>query len=154
SEEAPTSDIEPRSNEDPADDEDVPEQVRTPTTDGGKGEVTVAVTRTDVQPLLGATEAKIVVESRDLDREYEVVSLLRRVGHQIRRIAVPSGGRLDGAVLGRASLRDRHDLAVLAVRKSDGWKIAPGGETSLEAGDELFAAGTRPNLEGFATTVA
>lgn len=142
-------DIEPRTADDPADEEDVPRPVRTPTTAGGEGQVTVAVTRTDVQPLLRASETKIVVESRDLDREYEVVSMLRRVGHRIKRIAVRSGSRLDGRSLGRTDLREDHDIAVLAVRKPSGWQVAPSGETILEAGDELFAAGTRENLERF-----
>jgi len=128
--------------------------VRTPTTDGGRGEVTVAVTRTDVGPLLRAGETKIVVESRDIDREYEVVSMLRRAGHQIRRVPVRAGGRLDGATLGRTDLRERDDVAVLAVRKEVGWEIAPPGETTLRPGDELFAAGTRENLDTFAATVS
>jgi len=38
--------------------------VRAPTTDGGEGRLTVGVTRTDAQPLLRASEAKVVVESR------------------------------------------------------------------------------------------
>lgn len=148
-EDADPPEIEPRPEDDPADREEVPRPVRTPTTAGGDGQVTVAVTRTDVQPLLRATETKIVVESRDIDREYEVVSLLRRVGHHIRRIAVRSGSQLDGRSLGRTDLREDHDLAVLAVRKASGWQIAPSGETILEAGDELFAAGTRENLDRF-----
>ncbi len=146
-------DIEPRSTDEPAEGEE-PSRVRTPTTAGGEGEVTVAVTRTDVQPLLRAAETKIVVESRDLDREYEVVSMLRRVGHQIQRIAVRSGSELDGNTVGTAGIRENYDVAVLAVRKREGWLIAPSGETTLEAGDELFAAGTRTNLDGFASTVA
>ena len=116
--------------------------------------MTVAVTRTDVQPLLQANGAKIVVESRDLDREYEVVSMLRRVGHHIQRVGVSAGGALDGKTVGTAHLRENHDVAVLAVRKPGGWLIAPRGETTLEAGDELFTAGTRSNLDGFEQTVA
>lgn len=147
-------DIEPRSEDEPLDHEAAPKQVRTPTTNGGEGAVTVAVTRTDVQPLLRANATKIVVESRDLDREYEVVSMLRRVGHHIQRIAVRDGGELEGSTLGTAALRSDHDVAVLAVRKAGGWQIAPRGETTLAAGDELFAAGTRENLERFASNVA
>jgi hypothetical protein len=127
--------------------------VRTPTTDGGEGQITVAVTRTDVAPLLRAPEAKIVVESRDIDREYEVVSMLRRAGHHIQRVPVRAGSRLDGATLGTTDLRERDDVAVLAVRKEVGWQIAPAGETTLFAGDELFAAGTRDNLDSFTSTV-
>ena len=147
-------DIEPRSDDEPADGSELPRQVRTPTTDGGDGQITIAVTRTDVQPLLRAGEAKIVVESRDLDREYEVVSMLRRVGHHIQRIAVRSGSALDGKPIGKTSLREEHDVAVLAVRKGRGWQIAPSGETTLEAGDELFAAGTRENLDSFDANAA
>ncbi len=147
-------DIEPRSNDEPKNGGDLPKQVRTPTTNGGDGEITVAVTRTDVQPLLRTDETKIVVESRSLDREYEVVSMLRRVGHHIQRISVRSESELAGSTLGTADLREDHDVAVLAVRKAGGWQIAPRGETELEAGDELFAAGTRENLEGFASNVA
>ncbi len=146
-------DIEPRSTDEPADSEE-PGRVRAPTTAGGEGEVTVAVTRTDVQPLLRASETKIVVESRDLDREYEVVSMLRRAGHRIQRIAIKSGGNLDGDTLGAAGIPENHDVAVLAVRTRAGWEIAPSGTTGLEAGDELFAAGTQSNLEQFASTVA
>ncbi|WP_436902114.1 potassium channel family protein [Halovenus halobia] len=142
-------DIEPRSDDDPADEDRPPRRVRTPTTNGGEGQVTVAVTRTDVQPLLRAGETKIVVESRELDREYEVVSMLRRAGHQIQRIAVRSGDYLDGRPLGRSVLRDEHDVAVLAVRKDEGWLIAPDGDILLDSGDELFAAGTRENLTAF-----
>jgi len=145
--------IEPRSEARPADGEE-PGRIRAPTTTGGNGEVTVAVTRTDVQPLLEATGAKIVVESRDLDREYEVVSMLRRVGHRIERIGVTGGGELAGRPLGAVSLRESHDVAVLAVRKPGGWELAPRGKTTIEAGDELFAAGTENSLETFANTVA
>ena len=148
--------IAPHATDDAADaaDEDDSGLVRTPTTDGGKGQVTVAVTRTDVAPLLRASAAKIVVESRDIDREYEVVSMLRRAGHHIQRVPVRAGSRLDGATIGTAGLRRRDDVAVLAVRKDDGWHIAPAGETTLRPGDELFAAGTRPNLDGFESTVS
>ena len=142
-------DIEPRSDDDPADEDRPPRQVRTPTTDGGEGQVTVAVTRTDVQPLLRASETKIVVESRELDREYEVVSMLRRAGHRIKRIGVRAGDHLDGRTVGRSVLRDEHDVAVLAVRTDEGWHIAPDGDVLLGPGDELFAAGTRENLTAF-----
>jgi len=147
--------IEPNSTADAAtgDDDEEYGPVRTPTTDGGEGQVTVAVTRTDVAPLLRAGEVKVVVESRDIDREYEVVSMLRRAGHHIQRVPVRAGSRLDGATLGTTDLRERDDVAVLAVRKDDGWRIAPAGETTLWPGDELFAAGTSDNIEAFASTV-
>lgn len=128
--------------------------VRTPTTTGGEGRLTVAVTRTDVQPLLQAEDTKIVVESRGTRREYEVVSLLRRADRRIRRFAIRAGSVLDGERLGTARLREAHDVTVLAVRKPDGWELAPRGETRLDAGDELFAVGTRETLEEFEGSVS
>jgi hypothetical protein len=134
-------------------DDDTPAPVRAPTTDGGEGRLTVAVTRTDVQPLLRAAETKVVVESRGTRREYEVVSMLRRADRQFRRIDVRGGSPLDGVRLGTARLRDNYGVSVLAARTADGWEIAPRGETTLKAGDELFAVGERTELDDFTASV-
>jgi len=148
-------DIEPRMTEEPADgEEETPKPVRAPTTSGGEGRLTVAVTRTDVQPLLRADQAKVVVESRGTRREYEVVSLLRRADKRFRRFPVRAGSKLAGHTLGSARLREAYGVAVLAVRKADGWTIAPQGDTTLDEGNELFAVGTRDELDDFASTTA
>jgi len=148
-------DIEPLSTEEPEDGEEAkPQPVRAPTTDGGDGQLTVAVTRTDIQPLLRASEVKVVVESRGTRREYEVVSMLRRADRRFRRFAVRSSSPLAGTRLGTARLRETHDVAVLAVHKGSGWLIAPRGDTTLEAGDELFAVGKRDKLDAFAGTIS
>jgi uncharacterized protein with PhoU and TrkA domain len=128
--------------------------VRAPTTTGGEGRLTVAVTRTDVQPLLRAAEPKVVVEPRGVRREYELVSLLRRAGDRFRKLSVRAGGALDGTTLGEAGVRGTYGVGVLAVRKQGGWKVGPGGDTTVEAGDELYAVGTRDDLEAFAEGVA
>ncbi len=141
--------IEPRSLEEPADDGDPETPVRAPTTDGGPGRLTIAVTRTDVQPLLRASDVKIVVEPRGTRREFEVVSMLRRADRHFRRLAVRSSSALQGLTLGPAQLRRQHNVTVLAVRKQEGWRIAPAGQTVLEAGDELFVAAKRDHLEEF-----
>jgi hypothetical protein len=129
---------------------EMPRHVRAPTTTGGEGRVTVAVTRTDVQPLLRADEVKVVVESRGTRREYEAVSLLRRADRRFRRLTVRAGSQLAGTTLGAARVRERYDAAVVAVRTAGGWSLAPSGETTLSAGDELFAVGTADALDGFA----
>jgi len=141
------------SGSDPTD-EEFPAPVRAPTTDGGEGRLTVAVTRTDVQPLLRASEVKVVVESRGTQREYEVVSLLRRADRQFRRVAVRPDSPVAGHRLGSSALREKFDVSVLGVRKAEGWLLAPPGETTLDAGDELFAAGTRESLDAFAASVS
>jgi hypothetical protein len=132
------------------DEDDSATPVRAPTTDGGEGRLTVAVTRTDVQPLLRASDVKIVVESRGTRREYEAVSLLRRAGRHVRRLAVRPDGPLDGIQIGPARLPETEGITVLAVKSADGWLVAPDGTTTLEAGDELFAVGTRDSLTALA----
>mgnify|MGYP000244570496 CR=1 FL=1 len=140
---------------DAGEDDDLPAKpVRAPTTDGGEGRLTVGVTRTDAQPLLRASEAKVVVESRGTRREYELVSLLRRADQRFRRLTVAANGALAGASLGDAAIRDTYGVAVLAVRNGGDWQIAPGDETTLAAGDELYAVGSRDGLDAFAEAVA
>jgi K+/H+ antiporter YhaU regulatory subunit KhtT len=99
---------------------------------------------------LRADEVKVVVESRGTRREYEAVSLLRRADRRFRRLTVRAGSQLAGTTLGAARVRERYDAAVVAVRTAGGWSLAPSGETTLSAGDELFAVGTADALDGFA----
>jgi hypothetical protein len=131
-----------------------PTPVRAPTTGGGEGRLTVAVTRTDVQPLLRADEVKVVVESRGTRREYEVVSVLRRADRRFRRFVVRADSPVAGRHLGTPELHEETGTSVLAVRKPAGWRVAPRGETTLESGDELFVAGTRDELEAIETVLS
>ncbi|WP_415379202.1 potassium channel family protein [Halosimplex sp. TS25] len=140
---------------DDGDEEDaVPQPVRAPTTTGGEGRITVAVTRTDAEPLLRADRARVVVESRGVRREYELVSLLRRAGRRFQRVTVGSGGPLDGATVGTANVRETYGVAVMAVRGASGWVVAPRGSATISAGDEVFAVGTREQLDAFREAVA
>lgn len=134
--------------------EDLPTPVRAPTTEGGEGRLTVAVTRTDVQPLLRADRPQIVVESRGTRREFEVVSLLRRADRRFRRVTIGGESPLAGQTLGSAAIRRTHDVAVLAIHGRDGWVVAPRGDARMEAGDELLVAGRRPALDDFLEGVA
>jgi hypothetical protein len=127
---------------------------RAPTADGGEGRVTVAVTRTDVGPLLRAEDVKLVVESRGTRREFEAISLLRRADRQFRRLTVRAGSALAGRTLGAAGVREQFGAAVLAIRGSNGWQLAPAGGATLDAGVELFAVGSREALAGFAAALA
>lgn len=147
SEPAPTEDSVP-------DDDATPKPVRAPTTSGGEGRLTVAVTRTDVQPLLRANTARVVVESRGTRREYEVVSMLRRADRQFRRFSVRAGNALAGQSIAAAGLREAYGVVVLAVRKTGGWSVAPTETTRLEDGDELIAVGNRDDIERLADAVA
>jgi hypothetical protein len=139
---------------DTADAETPPTPVQAPTTDGGEGRLTVAVTRTDVQPLLRSAMPKVVVEPRGTHREYELVSLLRRAGRRFRRLTVRADGPLDGTTLRDAHVREAYDVAIVAVRTPDGWQVAPRGDAAVEAGDELYAIGDRDALDAFVEAVA
>jgi hypothetical protein len=123
--------------------------VRAPTTTGGEGRITVAVHRTDAQPLLRASTAKVVVEPRGTRREYELISLLRRRDHRFRKLTIGPDGPLDGVAFGDLSVRADHDVAIFAVRTEDGWDLSPETETTLLAGTTLYAVGTRESLAAF-----
>ena len=132
-----------------ADAEAPPTAVRAPTTSGGEGRLTVAVTRTDAAPLLRADSAKVVVEPRGTRREYELISLLRRAGNRFRRVTLGAENALDGQTLREARVREQYGVAVLAVRKPGGWRLAPRGDTELVAGEELYVVGASDALDTF-----
>jgi hypothetical protein len=138
--------------------DDLPTPPRpTPTAAGGETRVTLAVDRADASDLLAADPERLVVRSRGVRREFELVSLLRRAGRRFRRLTVREGGALDGVTLGDASVRDTYGVAVLAVRPATGgggWQLAPEGSTELHAGDDVFAVGSRDDLARFVEVVA
>jgi hypothetical protein len=128
---------------------------RAPTTTGGEGRITVAVPPSDAETLLGIDRGAVVVESRGTRREYELLSLLRRTGRRIRRIAVDSPGPFaDETAIGDAGLRETYEVAILAHRHEGRWTIAPRGEVTVAVGDEVFAVGTRSGLDAFAEAVS
>ena len=136
------------------DDATPPAPPAAPTTTGGEGRVTVAVPRGDAEKLLGVRRGKVVVTSRGTRREFELISLLRRAGKRFRKLSVRANSDLDGTTIADAHVRDTHGVSVLAVKRPDGWVVAPRGRTELHAGDELFAVGTREALDAFEEVVA
>lgn len=122
---------------------------RSPTTEGGEGRITVAVSATDASTLLRTDRGRVIVLSRGVHREYELTTLLRRAGQRFRRATVVEGGSLDGTTIGQANVRDKYGVGILAIRR-DRWRIAPAGDTDLQAGDELFVVGTPSALASFA----
>lgn len=119
-------------------------------TRGGMGRVTVAVDRGDADPLLSASEGRIVVTARGTARELELVSVLRRAGGRLRRLTVGSGSKLAGQTLRAANVRAVHGVGILAVEHDGRWQVAPGGDTVLEPGVELYVAGPRDAVATFA----
>ena len=127
---------------------------RAPTTTGGMGRVTVAVSPSEAETLLASSGARIVVESRGTRREFELVSMLRRSGQGIERVTIDSGGPLAGETLAEAGVRDAYGVAILAHRHDDGWQMAPRGETTIAGGDEVFVVGPGQQLRAFREAVA
>jgi len=125
-----------------------------PTTDGGPGRVTVAVDRGVAPDLLSATVDRLVVTSRGVRREFELVSLLRRAGGRFRKVTVAEDGDLDGTTLGGADVREAFGVVVLAVRHEGTWRVGPGGGQQIVAGDDIYAVGSRDDLAAFAEAVA
>lgn len=120
-----------------------------PTTTGGDGRVTVAVTPPDAQTLLGVDGAAIVVTSRGTRREFELVALIRRAGGRIRRLTAAGDGPLDGATLRAVNLREDYAVVMLAVRRDGTWVFGPDGDTRIDAGDDVFVAGERSAVTRF-----
>lgn len=120
---------------------------------GGEGRVTVAVPRAAAPTLLGVDRGAVLVASRGTRREFELVSLLRRAGGQIRRLVVPAESPLAGESVGEVGVQNGSEIALLAVRHGGEWTFAPAGEIELAAGDELFAVGERDALDRFVEVV-
>ncbi|MDH5019380.1 TrkA C-terminal domain-containing protein [Halobacterium rubrum] len=145
------------SGDDDGDDEgvdaaDQPVQAAAPTTTGGDGRVTVAVSRADAERLLATGGAPVVVQSRSTGREYELLGVLRRAGRRVRRVTLGEGDSL-GVAASPAGVRDEYGVAVLAIRDDDaggGWRVAPDAAARLTGGQELFVAGSRSDLDQFA----
>jgi hypothetical protein len=127
----------------------------TPTVTGGDGRLTVTVSRNDAEFLLGVSSAdRVVVNSRGVRREFELVSLLRRGGRRFRKLTVRDDGALAGTTLGAANVRDDYDVVVFAVRHEGSWQLMPHGSQRVAAGDELFVVGLRDALVAFEGAVA
>jgi hypothetical protein len=127
----------------------------TPTTTGGQGRLTLVASRSDAEFLLGAsTVDRVVVNSRGVRREFELVSLLRRGGRRFGKFTVREGGALDGVTLGEARVRDEYAVVVFAVRHEGTWRLTPHGSQPVAAGDDLFAVGSREALGAFEEAVA
>lgn len=146
--ERPTADIAT------SDEDGQPTEPSAPTTLGGEGRLAVAADRSDVRPLLQAEHMTVVVEPRGTRREFEAISLLRRAGHQIRRLTVGEDGQLAGKTLAGSNVRGAYDVEILARRDGGDWQVAPAGDTHFETGDELVVAGRPDALSTFEGVIA
>ncbi|MGM0590105.1 MAG: potassium channel family protein [Halobacteriota archaeon] len=129
-----------------------PRQV-TPTAIGGECRVTLAVDRADAETLLGSSVDRLVVRSRGVRREFELVSLLRRAGNRFEEYVVGEDAPLADTTLGESNVRDVYGVVALAIRHGGHWTIAPRGSQQIVAGDELLVVGPRDALAQFREVV-
>lgn len=127
---------------------------KAPTTRGGHGRVTVALSLDDAQLVLQHEKAPTIIQARGGQREYEAVGLLKKHGNRFRKVTIGQGTPLDGTTLGRAKIRSSYGVSVLAIRRGSEQRIAPPGDTPLEEGDRLIAVGPPEALDAFTEAVA
>ncbi|MDY7081737.1 MAG: TrkA C-terminal domain-containing protein [Halobacteria archaeon] len=154
-----TSDIEgsnPPTTTSEETDETSSKPVTAPTTEGGDGRITLAVSPDEARTLLSLEPSEIeraVVKSRGKRREFELVSLLKQGGKRFERFSVATNSSLAGRTLSESTVRDTYGVAVLGIKRSGDWIVSPSGSTSLESGDELLVVGKPDALGGFEEVV-
>jgi hypothetical protein len=132
----------------------VPSPAVAPTTTGGDGRITVAVDRAKTNSLLGIDRAKVIVTARGTRREFELISMLRRAGKRFQKVAIRPTSEMAGTTIGSETIRETYGIAILAIKRPDGWLVAPRGGAELRGGDELFIVGKRESLDAFEEAIA
>jgi hypothetical protein len=121
---------------------------------GGESRVAVAVDRDDVPVTLTSAPTKFLARPRGRNREYELISLLRRDGNGFRRVGVTARHPIAEQTIGQLDLRGRHGVAILAIKRADEWFFAPGADTTIRDGDELFVTGPPAGLDAVAEGIS
>lgn len=137
-----------------AEDERLLPPPKAPTTTGGSGRVTLSVEADLARRILAVESTQIYVEPRGKQREYQVLEILKEAGTQFRKIQLPEDHPLAGQTLGAARIRERYDVAVLAIRRPTERLVAPTGRTELAARDILTVVGDPSAIDRFETEVA
>jgi hypothetical protein len=149
----------------PATDEDSPQTdggavetaeapARSPTTDGGKGSVTVALSPGDARRTVREGFAKLTVQSRGKGREYETLDILQQGDSKLQLVTVARDGRFDGATLSELAPREEFGVGILAIRRKTERIVGPRGSVVLAGDDELIVAGTGPAITAFREAMA
>jgi hypothetical protein len=123
--------------------------LQAPTTTGGQGSVTVALSPEKARRVVREDVAKLTVNSRGKNREYEALDVLERGENQFQVVKVSAGSPFDGVTLEDAKFREKFAVAVLAVRRNTDRLVAPPRSTRLTAGDELVVTGAATAIESF-----
>ena len=128
--------------------------VRSPTTDGGAGSVTVALPPGEARRVVREEFAKLTVHSRGKGREYETLDVLQEGDSKLQLVTVGQDGRFDGAPLREIGAREEFGVGVLAIRRKTERIVGPRGSTALAGGDELIVAGNVDAIAAFREAMA
>lgn len=138
----------------PANEDEAPPPPKAPTTTGGEGRVTVALSPEEAVDVLRHEFAPVTVHSRGKQREYETVALLKQGGNRFRKLVLGEGSPIVGQSIGTAKIRDTYGSIILSIRRGNELLIAPRGSVMLSAGDQLIVAGKRGDLRRFSEVAA
>jgi len=120
------------------------------TTAGGEGRVTIAVEAASIPEVLEIDFARVVVQPRGTNREFEAVALLKDQGLRFREVTLGDESPAVGQTVGEAGFRETYGVAVLAIDRSSERVLAPGPDRRFESGDSLVVVGRPADLETFA----
>lgn len=122
---------------------------KAPTTTGGSGKVTLAVSPDEARRVIDHDFAPVIVHARGKQREYEAIALLTAHGNRFRKLGVADGSAVAGRTIADARLEDEYGVAVLTLHRGPEVHVAPGGGTELQPGDQLIVTGSRDALRRF-----
>lgn len=120
-----------------------------PTTDGGYGEVTVALPEKAARRVIQERFAKLTVHSRGKGREHKLVNVLRGGNKQLQLVTVSAESNLSGKTVGDALDQAEETVSILAIRRTTERIVGPPDATTLAAGDELIVTGTPTAIRTF-----
>ena len=133
--------------------ETTPSRPRAPTTTGGEGQVTVALSPEEARRVLAVPFAPMIVHSRGKQREYEAIGVLKSHGNRFRKLTIGEESALAGTTIGAAGVRDEYSVAILAIRRGTERIVVPRGDAELQSGDALIVVGKPANLNRFEEVV-
>lgn len=122
---------------------------KAPTTTGGEGQITIALSLTDARRVIKESFAPMIVHSRGKQREYEVIGVLKSKGNRFRKLTLGASSPLVDKTIRDHSVRDTYGVAILAIRRGSERILAPRGDTHLLAGDAVIVVGKRDALDTF-----
>ncbi|MHC1631725.1 MAG: potassium channel family protein [Methanotrichaceae archaeon] len=83
----------------------------------------------------------------DIEPHPILAMAIRESDEVITRVEIGHGSEMDGKTLGEMELETETGIYVLAIKRGDRWTYNPKSRVTLEAGDMIFARGTKNGEE-------